>query len=255
MNEFETKDPSKELKEEKKSPSAWDCIGGNLTKKWNPKMKPYIYKKNRKGRSVLKAQEIIEKLDKAKLKIRELVKSGSTVLFVGISPHLSQIVKEAAINCWSPYMVHRWPGGFLTNSKIIFRRINYLKSLISLQKSEKFTGLSKKSQSDLEKKINKLIKVYGGVIDLKKTPDVIFPIKSSNALKEAVKFRRDYKKMDNISIISICNTDGDPNLADCSILGNDFRERSVSFLVNAVSETIKEIRANDQNNSTEKTSS
>ena len=150
---------------------------GNLTKNWNPKMKRYEITKSKPPEfypnpqahaiHIFDIQKIIDYFRHTKTQIEELIeKHNKPVLFLGTSPHLAEIVKQAAISCNSPYLVHRWVGGFLTNFEIVSRNISNLKRLNFLRESEKFATFSKKEQTEIKKRINKLKKTYEGVLYL-----------------------------------------------------------------------------------------
>ncbi|CAG8804731.1 8225_t:CDS:1 [Racocetra persica] len=223
-------------------------------------MRPYVRKERKLH--LFKEQEIIESFFYVKSQLEKMIEEENViVLFVGTSPHLSEIVKQAAISCQSPYLANYWPGGFLTNFRTIRQQIKHLKDLLYFQKSEKFASLSKKRQAELEKEITKLKEVYEGVLDLlkydclftspreeKRSKILLFIIglkKEKTALKEA--------KSLNIPVIAICNTDGDPDLIDYLILGNDYTESSVAFLIDKVAEIIRESKLKkDAGLSTEK---
>lgn len=116
---------------------------------------------------IFDAQKVIDCFLHTKTQIEELIeKHDKPVLFLGTSPYLAEIVKQAAISCNSPYLVHRWVGGFLTNFEVVSRNIIKLKKLILDQKSEKFATFSKKKQAEIEQMINKLKKTYEGALSL-----------------------------------------------------------------------------------------
>ena len=220
---------------------------GDLTQRWNPKMEPYIFKKNGKLH-LLEKQKIIDCFFHVQPQIEKMIEEENmTILFVGTTPHLAEIVKQAAVSCQSPYLVHHWLGGFLTNFHTIQKSIKHLKNLLAFQQSEKIATLSKREQVELEKKINKLKKIYEGVLDLpkdgwfdyfqgEKRPNVLLFIIGLKKEKTAVK---EAKKLD-IPIMAICNTSADPDLVDYVIPGNDWKASSVEYLVNAVAEVIRE---------------
>ena len=232
---------------EKESLSKADVHLGNLIQRWNPKMEPYIARK--KGKlHLFDEQKIVESFAHVKGQLEKMIEEQNTrVLFVGTTSHLAEIIKQAAISCQSPYLVHSWLGGFLTNFRTIQRSIERLKNLLVFQQSERFATLSKKEQVEQEKEIDKLKKVYEGVLDLPRTgwfdnfqgekrPNVLLFIiglkKEKTALKEAKKL--------GIPVMAICNTSEDPDLLDYVIPGNDWKETSVNYLVNAVAEVIRE---------------
>ncbi|CAJ0747094.1 20017_t:CDS:2 [Entrophospora sp. SA101] len=190
-------------------------------------MKPYIAEKNGKLH-LFDQQKIIDCFFYVKPQIEKMIEEENvTVLFVGTTPHLAEIVKQAAISCQSPYLAHHWLGGFLTNFRTIQQSIWRLKNLLVFQQSEKFAALPKREQIELEKKINKLKKVYEGVLNLpkngwfdyfqgKKRPNVLLFIIGLKKEKTAI---REAKRL-GIPIMAICNTSGDPSSVDYVIPGN-----------------------------------
>ncbi|RHZ36971.1 30S ribosomal protein S2 [endosymbiont GvMRE of Glomus versiforme] len=229
---------------------------GNLTQRWNPKMEPYIARKSGKLH-LLDEQKIIESFSYVKSQLEKMIEEDNiTVLFVGTAPDLAEITKQAAISCQSPYLVHRWPGGFLTNFHTIQRSIGHLKSLLAFRQSESFATLSKREQSELERKINKLKKVYEGVLDLPKNGwfdyfqgekrinvllFIVWLKKEKTALREA--------KSLGVPVMAICNTSDDPTLIDYIIPGNiavaknkeeSKKAERAQYLINAVAEVIQE---------------
>ena len=150
---------------------------GDLVKSWNPKMGRYEITKSNPPKSypnpqaqkihIFDAQKVIDCFLHTKSQIEELVeKYDKPVLFLGTSSYLAEIINQAAISCNSPYLVHRWVGVFLTNFEVVSQNIIKLKKLIFVQNSKKFATFSKKSQAEIEQKINKLKKTYEGVLDL-----------------------------------------------------------------------------------------
>lgn len=203
---------------------------GSLARYWNPKMEPFIHKKVGKKIHFLDYQKIVKSfLDtKARLEEEILKKENVIILFVGTNTNLAECIKQAAIGCNSPYMTYRWLGGFLTNFSIIKSRINFLN-----QRLAKRDSLSSREQAKLEKDLKK----YEGVLNLKRKPDLIFIVgfnRERSAVKEAVS--------EGIPIAAICNTNCDPDLIEYPILGNDNNIKSVSFLVNAFAQIIKEAK-------------
>lgn len=211
---------------------------GNLTRRWNPQMRPYLY--NNKSISkihILDLQKIISSCEKIGKYLETIIKQHGKILFLTTKKQASDIVKEQAIKCGMPYIVNKWKGGFLTNFEIIRLKLKELQALNNFFQRDSFKGLIKKEQVILEKKRDKLQKIYEGVIDLWNLPSALFIIginKENTAVREAKKL--------GIPIIGICNTNCDPRLVDYVIPGNDDNAKSIGFFANLVAETILKIK-------------
>ncbi|HXN54595.1 MAG TPA: 30S ribosomal protein S2 [Mycoplasmatales bacterium] len=165
--------------------------------------------------------------------VKDLVGSGSEVLFVSKKKQASEIMKNAALECESPFMVRKWPGGFLTNFDVLsaeFSKIRYLEKEVQNKR------LSKKNLVRIEKKLNKLNDCYEGVLNLKKIPELIFifglKFAEHTVAREALKLR--------MKIISICDTDSNPNIPYLFIPGNDRGLKSTTFFINLIRDAVKE---------------
>jgi small subunit ribosomal protein S2 len=220
---------------------------GHYKNKWHPGMKKFIFStKNRVH--IIDFNQIMNNSITVYEQVREMANNGKNILFIGRKKQLSDIMKSEAINCESPFLVKKWPGGFLTNFKIISREISKLQNLNFLIESDSFKKFSKKEQIKIEKKRNRLNDSYEGVINLKELPKALFimGLKSESVVvKEA--------RIMNIPIISICDTDTNPVVVDYLIPGNDDGNKSITFFAKLISKAIiegknlnKEILAEDQ---------
>lgn len=207
---------------------------GSLARKWNPQMRSYIYNKNSKFH-VIDLQQIISSCEKVGKYLRSIVEKRETILFLSTKKQTGDIVKEQAIRCKMPYIVNKWKGGFLTNFEVIKTKLKELQGLDNFFQKDSFKNLIKKEQVILEKKRDKLQKVYEGVVNLRKLPGALFIIglnKEKTALREAKKI--------GIPVIAICNTTCDPRLVDYVIPGNDESVKAIDFFANLVADAIIE---------------
>nr|YP_010443927.1 ribosomal protein S2 [Chattonella marina]UTE94814.1 ribosomal protein S2 [Chattonella marina] len=198
---------------------------GHKAYRWNPKMFPYIYTE-RDGIHILDLVQTIHLLKKACEFVNNAAADGKTFLFVGTKRQAAAIVAQEAKRCNSHYINHRWLGGILTNSNTFTSRIERLKVLEEQEASGHFEKLTKKESALAKKELEKLRKYLSGVKNMTKRPDVIIVIdqkREMNAIKEALKLK--------IPIISILDTNCDPDLVDIPIPGNDDALRSIKFII------------------------
>ncbi len=207
---------------------------GHQTKRWNPKMKPYIYgKKN--NVHIIDLQQTITKLDNLKTLMKSLVEKKGKILFIGTKKSAKSAVQEAAERTDNYYVNQRWLGGTLTNLKTIHSSIKTLWDIERKEKLGYYDKLSKKELAAIMKQKSKLENFLGGIKHMRGLPAAIFVVDPKHeiiAVKEAKKL--------NIPIIGICDTNSDPDLVDYIIPGNDDTYRSVSFLTNHVAEIYAE---------------
>lgn len=213
---------------------------GNLTRKWNPQMRTYIFGKSF-GKSskihILDLQQIISGCEGMGKYLRTIIEKRGIILFLSTKKQVSAIVKEEAIRCGMPYIVNKWKGGFLTNYEEINKKLKELQKLNDFLQKDSFKSLIKKEQVTLEKRRNKLQSIYEGVVNLKEKPKALFIIglnKEKTAFREAKKV--------GIPVIAVCNTNCDPRSVDYVIPGNDDGVKSVSFLANLMAETIMMVK-------------
>ena len=205
---------------------------GHQTRRWNPKMKPYIYGP-RNGIYIVNLDLTKRLFDKACDFIIGEVKKGGSVLFVGTKRQAQSIINEEAKR-WSMFYVdHRWLGGMLTNFQTIKNSIERLKSIESMQEDGSINRFPKKEILLMEKERVKLERNVGGIKDMRKLPSVIFlvdPRKESIAINEAIKL--------NIPVVAITDTNCDPDNVDFIIPGNDDAIRSIRLITNHVAEAV-----------------
>ena len=205
---------------------------GHQTKKWNPKMRKYIFGE-RKGIYIINLQETAKGLDKADEFVKTMAAEGRHILFVGTKKQAQDAIKDESERCGMYYVNQRWLGGMLTNFSTIKARITYLKELESKKTSGYFENLNKKEVASIEKEIEKLTKSLGGIKNMNRLPDAMFvvdPQKEHLAVKEARKL--------NIPVIAIVDTNCDPDLIDFIIPGNDDAIKSVKLLTSKIADAV-----------------
>ncbi len=209
---------------------------GHQSKKWNPKMKKYIFTV-RNDIHIINLEDTSAQADKAYFFIRDMVAAGKTVLFVGTKKQAQEAVEQDAQRCGMFYMNNRWLGGTLTNFKTIRSRIERLNKLNQMEKVGEFELLPKKEVIKLRAEREKLEKVLGGIKDMNDLPGVMFvvdPKKEHIAVKEARSL--------NIPIVGIVDTNCDPDDVDYVIPANDDAIRSVKLIVSAMADAVIEAK-------------
>ncbi len=205
---------------------------GHQTKRWNPKMRKYIFGQ-RNGIHIIDLQKTIRKLDEAYNYVKELSANGGKILFVGTKKQAKQAIEDGALKTNSPYVTERWLGGNLTNFKTIKSSIKKLIDLENKAKSGELKLLTKKEQMLLEKERNRLDKNLGGIRNMYKLPDAVFVsdiITNKIAVEEAVKL--------NIPVIAICDSNSDPEKINYIIPGNDDATKSITLITNIIVQAI-----------------
>ena len=213
---------------------------GHQTRRWNPKMAPYIFTE-RNGIYIIDLQKTVKKLDEAYAFIKSVAENGDNVLFVGTKKQAGDSVKEEALRAGAYYVNARWLGGMMTNFKTIQRRIARLEQLHTMQEDGTFNLLPKKEVVKLNLEIEKLEKFLGGIKNMKKLPAALFivdPRKEKIAVSEAKKL--------GIPVVAIVDTNCDPDDADYVIPGNDDAIRAVKLIAGAMADAIIEGRQGEQ---------
>ena len=207
---------------------------GHQTRRWNPKMAPYIYME-RNGIHIIDLQKTVGMIDDAYKAVAEIVSAGGTILFVGTKKQAMDAVQQEAERCGMYYVNERWLGGMLTNFKTIQSRIKRLKDIERMSQDGTFDVLPKKEVIGLRKEWDKLEKNLGGITDMKKIPDAIFvvdPKKEHICVKEAQSL--------GITLIGIADTNCDPEELDYVIPGNDDAIRAVKLIVSKMADAVIE---------------
>ena len=209
---------------------------GHQTRRWNPKMAPYIFTE-RNGIYIIDLQKTVKKVDEAYDFLRSVAEEGKSVLFVGTKKQAQEAIKEEALKAGMYYVNERWLGGMMTNFATIRKSINRLKELEAMEQDGTFEVLSKKEVLSLKREMEKLEKSLGGIKDMDKLPGALFvvdPRKERIAVAEA-------KKLD-IPIVAIVDTNCDPDEIDYVIPGNDDAIRAVKLLTSRMADAIIEGR-------------
>ncbi|HFI0464189.1 TPA: 30S ribosomal protein S2 [Streptococcus suis] len=207
---------------------------GHQTRRWNPKMKRYIFTE-RNGIYIIDLQKTVKLVDEAYNYMREASADGKVVLFVGTKKQAQQAVEEAAEKSGQYYINHRWLGGLLTNWDTIQGRIRRLKAIEKMAEDGTFDVLPKKEVIEILKEQDRLEKFLGGIKDMPRIPDVIFivdPRKERIAVQEAHKL--------NIPIVAMVDTNCDPDEIDVVIPSNDDAIRAIKLIANAMADAIIE---------------
>lgn len=209
---------------------------GHQTKRWNPKMKEYIFAA-RDEIHIIDLQKTAEKLEESYKEIKAIADNGGTFLFVGTKKQASEVCKEEAIRSNSYYVTERWLGGTLTNFRTIRRRVKRLEEIENMESTGVFEVLPKKEVIGLKKEYDKLNRVLCGIREMNKLPQAIIivdPKKETNAIREARKL--------NIPVFGLVDTNCDPDDVDFVIPANDDAVRSVKVVVGVLNNAICESR-------------
>ncbi|EPC58201.1 30S ribosomal protein S2, partial [Lacticaseibacillus paracasei subsp. paracasei Lpp123] len=207
---------------------------GHQTRRWNPKMKPYIFTE-RNGIYIIDLQKTVKMIDDAYNFVKEEAQNGGVFLFVGTKKQAQDAIAEEATRAGQYYVNHRWLGGTLTNWNTIQTRIKRLKDIKKMATDGTFDVLPKKEVSLLKKQQDKLEKFLGGIEDMPRIPDVLFivdPRKEKIAVQEAQKL--------NIPIVAMVDTNTDPDDIDVIIPSNDDAIRAVRLITSKMADAIIE---------------
>ena len=207
---------------------------GHQTRRWNPKMAPYIYTE-RNGIYIIDLQKSVGKVDEAYNAIRDCVADGGKILFVGTKKQAQDSIKNESERCGMYYVNQRWLGGMLTNFKTIQSRVARLKKIEEMAEDGTFDVLPKKEVIQLKREQEKLEKNLGGIKEMQDIPDMIFvvdPRKERICIQEAHTL--------GIPLVGICDTNCDPEELDYVIPGNDDAIRAVKLIVSKMADAVIE---------------
>lgn len=207
---------------------------GHQTRRWNPKMKPYIFTE-RNGIYIIDLQKTVKLVDKAYNFMRDQAANGAVVLFVGTKKQAQGSIEEQAKRAGQYYIHNRWLGGLLTNWETIQNSIRRLKSIEKMETDGTFDVLPKKEVQQLRKELDRLETNLGGIKDMPRVPDVIFivdPRKEHIAIKEAQKL--------NIPLVGMVDTNCDPDEIDYVIPSNDDAIRAIKLIATAMADAVLE---------------
>ena len=213
---------------------------GHQTRRWNPKMAPYIFTE-RNGIYIIDLQKTVKKLEEAYYFVRDLAAEGESILFVGTKKQAQEAIREEASRVGMYYVNARWLGGMLTNFKTMRQRIARLNQLKKMQEDGTFDMLPKKEVAGLQLEIEKLERYLGGVKDMSKLPGALFivdPRKERNAIAEAKKL--------GIPVVAIVDTNCDPDEIDYVIPGNDDAIRAIKLISQTMANAAQEGRQGEE---------
>ena len=210
------------------------CHFGHLTRKWNPKMAPYIFME-RNGIHIIDLNKTAILLDKACAALKQIAKSGRKILFVATKKQAKEIVAEKITNINMPYVSERWPGGMLTNFPTIRKAVKKMTTIDKMEKDGTFDHLSKREKLQIARQRAKLEKNLGSIADLSRLPAALFVVdvmKEHIAVKEA--------RTLGIPVFGMVDTNSDPSTVDFVIPCNDDASTSIALIIDKVSASIKE---------------
>ena len=213
---------------------------GHQTRRWNPKMAPYIYTE-RNGIHIIDLQKTVGMVDDAYKAINNIVAEGGSILFVGTKKQAQDAVSSEALRCGEFYVNERWLGGMLTNFKTIRSRVERLKAIRRMAEDGTFDVLPKKEVIKIKKEQEKLEKNLGGIVEMKELPSAIFvidPKKEKICIREAQSL--------GITLIGMCDTNCDPEELDYIIPGNDDAIRAVKLIVSKMADAVIEAKQGDE---------
>jgi small subunit ribosomal protein S2 len=205
---------------------------GHQTKRWNPKMKPYIFGE-KSGIYIIDLEKTEKLLNVARAFISEVTAQGKPVLFVGTKKQAQEVIDEEAKRCGAFYINHRWLGGLLTNFQTIKKSIKRYKEIDQMEKDGLFNSFTKKEIASLTAEKEKLVKNLSGVLEMDRLPGAIFIIdskKEETAVLEAMRL--------NIPVVALIDTNCDPDLVNYPIPGNDDAIKSIKLITSFMAESV-----------------
>ena len=212
---------------------------GHQTKRWNPKMREYIYT-SRDDIYIIDLNKTAEKIEEAYVALKDIAANGGKVVFVGTKKQAQEAAKEAATRTDSYYVTERWLGGTLTNFRTIRKRISRLEQIEKMRENGTMEVLPKKEVLKINKEYDKLLVYFEGIREMKKLPDamvIVDPKKEYNAIREAHKL--------NIPVFGIVDTNADPDDLDYPIPGNDDAVRAINLVFGVLGNAIAEATGKD----------
>lgn len=207
---------------------------GHLTRRWNPKMKEFIFMA-RNGIHIIDLKKTEKYFQEALDEVTKLARAGKTILFVGTKKQAQEIIKTEAIRCGMPFVTHRWLGGMLTNFSTVRKSISRMEEIEKMKQDGTFEELTKKEGLMLDREKEKLEQTLGGIANMTRLPGAIFvvdTIKEHISINEAVKL--------NIPIISLVDTNSDPDIPDFIIPANDDSARTIQLVTSLIADAIIE---------------
>ncbi len=223
------------------------CHFGHQSRRWNPKMEPYLYTV-RDEVHIFDLAKTKENLEKAGDYVRKLTAKGEVIVFVGAKRQAQAIIKEEAKKAGMPFVSERWLGGTITNWEQIKKRIDKLIGMKEKREKGEYKKYTKKEQLLLDREIARLEKFFGGLVNLKQLPEAIFIVdikKEEAAVKEA--------NRKGIPVVAIVDSNSDPDLVDYAIPANDDAVGSIKLIVSVIGEAAKKGREAWEKKSKKKT--
>jgi small subunit ribosomal protein S2 len=205
---------------------------GHQTKRWDPKMKPYIFTE-RNDIYIIDLEQTLQLIESSYEFVRNIAIGGGKVLFVGTKRQAQDTVKEEALRSGMPYVNKRWLGGTLTNFNTIRSRINYLKELKEMETSGRIDALTKKEGVGIRKEIKKLEENIGGIVEMERLPQALFIVDPKNEEIATAEARRL-----NIPVVAIVDTNCNPEEVDYVIPGNDDAIRAISLITKTIANAV-----------------
>ena len=213
---------------------------GHQTRRWNPKMAPYIYTE-RNGIYIIDLAKTVKKLEEAYAFVRQLSENGQSILFVGTKKQAQEAIKEEALRCNMHFVNARWLGGMMTNFKTIRSRVERMDQIKKMEEDGTFDMLPKKEVVKLLNEREKLVKYLGGIKEMKKLPGALFVVdtrKEHNAIAEAHRL--------GIPVVAIADTNCDPDEIDYVIPGNDDAIRAIKLIASVMANAVVEGKQGEQ---------
>ncbi|TAF65693.1 MAG: 30S ribosomal protein S2 [Cytophagales bacterium] len=207
---------------------------GHLTRKWNPKMAPYIFME-KNDIHIIDLNKTLTLLEEACNAMKQIVRSGKKVMFVATKKQAQELVSEEATRLKMPFVTERWLGGMLTNFATVRKSLKKLSSLEKMMKEDTFKSITKKEQLTLSRDRNKLNKILGGITELSRVPSALFVI---DVVKEHIAIA-EAKKL-GIPVFAMVDTNANPDLVDFPIPANDDAFKSIAIITKAIGQAIDE---------------
>lgn len=207
---------------------------GHLTRKWDPRMAPYIFME-KNGIHIIDLNKTLACLDDASAAIKNIVRSGRKVLFVATKKQAKEVVAEEAKRLKMPYATERWLGGMLTNFATVRKSLKKMSSIDKLMKDEAYQNMAKREKLTITREREKLERVLGGIAELTRLPAALFIVDAKRehiAIKEAKKL--------NIPVFAMVDTNSDPTSVEYPIPANDDAFKSISIITQAIGNVIEE---------------
>ena len=207
---------------------------GHLTRKWEPKMAPYIFME-KNGIHIIDLNKTISAMNEAGEALKKLIRAGKKIMFVATKKQAQEVVSDEAKRLKMPYVTERWLGGMLTNFQTVKKSLKKLANIDKMEKSDAYLNLAKRERLMMQREKEKLEKVLGGITELTRAPAALFIVdikKEHIAVKEAIKL--------GIPIFGMVDTNSDPNLVDYAIPANDDAFKSIEIITKFVGASIEE---------------